>query len=213
MRHLFLSVCVLILSTALPVMAAQPSVVPKVTAVPTKPKLAAAPDGPRIVEQRGKFVIKPKTQFCMKYIINPRLQKLLNNSLVIGDLASSYVYDRIEKEGQSSAGRVHSLPDEDCAKATSPVINITNFATVNPLGKPYQLELEARQGAGAYVKVVLVRPEGRSPNFKLFFDDSNVLMSDSGEKLMETKGSLPVDAKLLSQFLVDLVFENKGGNK
>jgi hypothetical protein len=222
MRHLFLSVCVLILSNALPVMAAPPAVAPKSTAAPTKPKLAAAPDGTRIVEQRGKFVIRRNTLFCYDRKVDGRIKKVLGDKYIGEGFEGALINDKLDAAAKDKTvpreDRVGPWHDKYLCGHGGDIISILLTTGMNPLGKPYQLELEARQGAGAYVKVVLVRPEGflrKDVNFDGFTDGMDPGPPKSKERIekelksreiAKTATSIRVDASDMSKGLVDYIF-------
>jgi hypothetical protein len=208
MRHLFLSICVLILSTALPVVAAPPAVAPKSTAVPTKPKLPPAPDGPRIVERRGKFVIKPETLFCGAASMDPKLRAIIGVGFNGPSIDGVYLGRALEKIGQSGDARgIWTQKNDNCPHNGNNIM-VTGRAGMNPLGKPYQLELEARQGAGAYVKVVFVKL-GLPDDVQLFRVDP---IGDDGRTAASSlnwqyRVSIGRSARSASKILVDELFK------
>jgi hypothetical protein len=221
LRHLFLSICVLIFSTALPVVAAPPVVAHKVAAVPTKPKRAAAPDGPRIVERRGKFVVRRNTLFCYDRKVDGRIKKVLGEKYIGEELDGALLDETlIAYEGRKGRGerRVGPVEHKDLCGYGGDIISTLMTTGMNPLGKPYQLELEARQGARAYVKVVLVRPEGflrKDVNFDGFTDGMDPGPPKSKERIekelksreiAKTATSIRVDASDMSKGLVDYIF-------
>jgi hypothetical protein len=212
MRHLFLSVCVLILSTALPVVAAPSAVAPKATAAPTKPKLAAAPDGPRIVEQRGKFAIRRNTLFCYDRKVDGRIKKVLGDKYIGEGFEGALINDKLDAAAKDKTvpreDRVGPWHDKYLCGHGGDIISILLTTGMNPLGKPYQLELEARQGAGAYVKVVFVKL-GLPDDVQLFRVDP---IGDDGRTAASTlnwqyRVSIGRSARSASKILVDELFK------
>ncbi len=196
-------------------------------AAPAPQKPAAAKpvvptDGqPRVIERRGKFVIRPDTLFCGAATVDPAIKKLMGSwtgpSINGGDLKT-----RLKEIGQSDymrgAGRYGWSQDPKDCPDNSRNIFITGrtkqiSAVIYPHGKddaryPYRLELSARQGpstrtASPFVKVVVERADGMSPDYSPFVFDGG---ADAAFLL---HGSIMTDSKTISKILVEQLFSSK----
>jgi hypothetical protein len=206
----------LALHGAVPV-AAAPNAAPA-KAKPATQKPAAATDGqPRVIEQRGKFAIRPDTLFCGAAKVDPKLKHILGTwsgpSINGGDLKqklrgigqSDYI------GGQGRAG--WSQAPKDCPDNGQNIFITGRTMMTGPViypylkddpRYPYSLELEARQGAGknaAFVKVAVARADGYSPHYTpRVYDDPG-----PGPEF-HIAGSIREDSKILSAKLINQIF-------
>jgi hypothetical protein len=133
-------------------------------------KKDAMPDGKlQIVERRGRFVIKPDTLFCRAAVVDPKLKKILGPSYDGPNLDGSSVRAHLKKlqqsdylNGSSRAGR--SQAGKNCPNNGINIF-VTGQTSLNAAGKPYRLELEARQGRSTVLKIEIIRANGLRPDW------------------------------------------------
>jgi hypothetical protein len=210
----------LALHGAVPVGAA-PNAAPA-KAKPATQKPAAATDGqPRVIEQRGKFVIKPDTLFCgVKYVVDPKLNFDVQDPGYTG-IITPYMVQRLREIGQTEyiggAIRGNRLDSKLCPDNGKNVI-VSGRSITNTAGTPYRLELEARQGpmkSGAFVKVVVARIGKLHPLATAEFDETpqktpaHQREAEKDWKHRMLMDSLSKDAEDVSNMLVNILFEGK----
>jgi hypothetical protein len=185
--------------------AAAPNAAPA-KAKPATQKPAAATDGqPRVIEQRGKFVIKPDTLFCSQ---NGRIHPAMKAyGPFYGTVDGVQLREALKRIGQSNyiggTTRAGILSTAHCPDDGKNIV-FGGVMTLNTAGTPYRLELEARQGAGknaAFVKVAVARADGYSPHYTpMIYDDPG-----PGPEF-HIAGSIREDSKILSAKLINQIF-------
>jgi hypothetical protein len=199
-------------------------------AKPAAQKPAAATDGqPRVIEQRGKFVIRPDTLFCGGAKVDPKLQKVLGPYYEGPNLNGRLLREKLKQVGQSDyiggAKRARYAKDPVNCPDNGQNIFITGRTmmtspVIYPYLKddpryPYSLELEARQGAGknaAFVKVAVARADGFRPGAAPRI--GGVVRNGQPESFPEgylsqlaLQQSIAMDARELSPLLVAELFK------
>jgi hypothetical protein len=203
-RGVVLLPVLLALHGAVPV-AAAPNAAPA-KAKPAAQKSTTNDGQPRVIEQRGKFVIRPDTLFCgVKHFVDTKLNFDVQDPGYTG-IITPYMVQRLREIGQTEyiggAIRGNRLDSKLCPDNGKNII-VSGRSITNASGTPYRLELEARQGpmkSGAFVKVVVEQPRGRSPLYIINqYDGGN---SPQGR----LRNSIVADSKALSRLLIDQLF-------
>ncbi len=177
---------------------------------PAAAKPAAPTDGqPRVIERRGKFIIKPDTLFCSQEgKIHPSLKA---TGPFYGSVDGVQLRAALKAIGQSDliggSKRAVMLSAMHCPDNGENIV-FEGLKTLNATAAPYRLELSARQGpstrtASAFVKVVVERADGMSPDYSPFVFDGG---ADAAFLL---RGSIMTDGKIISKILVEQLFSSR----
>jgi hypothetical protein len=191
-------------------------------ASPATPTPAAAPvvtipppdipaDGKiHVLEQKGKFRIKPTMQFCQpRSAVAAKLKKIGVEGL---GLYSEHLEPAFRKIGQSDymdgTGRYGELHPKYCPDDGKNII-IEGTAGMNTTGTPYALVLSARQGPAsaptAVVRVAVARTESYYSTLRVWANGPE----DAAR--LRLSAAIRQDGEQISRMLVSSIFAK--GNK
>jgi hypothetical protein len=192
---------------------------------PSKPGAGIADGKLWIVERRGRFVIKPDTLFCRAAVVDPKLKKILGPSYDGPNLDGSSVRAHLKKlqqsdylNGSSRAGR--SQAGKNCPNNGINIF-VTGQTSLNAAGKPYRLELEARQGRSTVLKIEITRSNGLRPDWQNYAQIPNPYppewkvpkkyfdLYEQEVKNIALQTSISTDGKDIGSLLIEKMFEGE----
>jgi hypothetical protein len=217
----FFLVILFAVGNAAPMAAA--SSTPKPTKQTSKSPVHATDGKIRILEKRGHFVIRPDTLFCVAFPdYNKSLTKIVGNLPIVDRIVMKEIEAALKKNGQSiywgEEGRVYSGDKmQPFCRDDGKKIFFNEKMELNSSGKPYRLQLEARQGRLSktpFAKVTIER-EGKLHRLsQAEGDDTYAYMSPVGKRQAEAdyqhrllQDSISLDVADLSAKLLVSIFE------
>jgi hypothetical protein len=161
-----------------------------------------------VLEQRGRFVITSTTLFCVKEPdYQSYISKLDNNLPMIDHILMDILSKHLGNNGQyidangDRHGRIYfgELRDKYCPDNGHNII-LHQSLTVNASGKPYRIEMSARQGA-VVVSLGIERAEGHErPGVDFDFPPYRVGF------IQRAKVAIVPDSKDVSSAIISYIF-------
>lgn len=152
-------------------------------------------DKVHVLERRGKFSITPTTLFCLELAEpNPSLKKLgIHHATMDGSMIAAAIVQIGQSDYIGGQSRVGYYSKADCPD-NGQNITIHSALTMNASGKPYRIELLARQGTAVIRRAIeRLKEEDWPPYIKAFGEGP--------------KEPIMIDTQSLSKLIIADIFE------